>query len=185
MLQAVLQFLKNPIYSEDENRDFGYRVQLLFRLLALSLLISIVLGMVIGLLEQLTPLDLGDHAMDLFLDNYSPWIVFLVAVFLAPFLEELLFRGPMVFFKKSRYFGVFFYAITLVFGFYHITNFELNTQVVLASPILVLPQLCVGVFLGFIRVRLGLLWAMALHALYNLILLGPVLLLRYLNFPLA
>jgi hypothetical protein len=54
----------------------------------------------------------------------------------------------------------------------------------LLSPLLVAPQLTVGVFLGFIRVRFGLNWAIALHAFYNLILVGPAILLKALNPPL-
>jgi hypothetical protein len=112
-------------------------------------------------------------------------VVLLAGIILAPVLEELIFRGPLIFFRNSRFFPYIFYGITLLFGFYHITNFELSRQVLLLSPLLVAPQLCVGVFLGYIRVRFGLLWAMLLHALYNFALLGPVLLLKYLNIPLV
>lgn len=162
-----------------------YRIGVLIKLLVLSLLISLVLGMLIGILENHSSLDLGRHAMDLLLEQYSLWFVFFAAVILAPFLEELIFRGPLIFFRKNRYFAFVFYVSTLIFGFYHITNFDLSREVLLLSPILVAPQLCIGVFLAYIRVRLGLLWAILLHALYNLALIGPVLVFKYLNIPLA
>lgn len=185
MLDKVLQFLKRPVYKEDEDHNLAYRFHVLIKLLVLSLLISIVLGMLIGIVESYSSLDLGRHALDVLLEQYSLWLVFVAAVILAPLLEELIFRGPLIFFRKSRFFSPIFYGATLIFGFYHITNFELSREVLLFSPLLVAPQLCVGVFLGYIRVRFGLLWAMLLHALYNLTLIGPVLVLKALNIPLV
>lgn len=175
MLKQVWEFLKNPNYQEDTNTDFKYRLDIFARLLVYILAIPFVLGMVIGSLEGLFELDLGKHAIEDFLDNYSAWFLFGAAVVLAPLLEELCFRGPLFFFKESPFFKHIFYLFTFVFGFYHITNFEFTTTNLLLSPILVAPQISAGLFLGFIRVRFGLLWSIALHACYNLILIGPVL----------
>ncbi len=178
MVKEIISFLKNPIYQEDEKQNFKYRLTIFWKLLFFALLLSFVFGVINASLEPLFGLDIGKHAIDDFMEQYSPWFLLLAAVVLAPVIEELLFRGPMVFFKNSPYFGVVFYLFTLVFGFYHITNFEINTQTFLLSPLLVAPQLSVGLFLGFIRVRFGLLWAMALHGLYNLILIGPFVVLQ-------
>ncbi|NAS13515.1 CPBP family intramembrane glutamic endopeptidase [Poritiphilus flavus] len=184
MLKEVLQFLKHPVYEPDENRDLGYRITVFVRLLILSLAISIVIGIVIGGLESLVNIDLGQHAMDLLLEQYSLTFIGFLAIVVAPLLEEFFFRGPLVFFKKSSFFKLIFYLFTLAFGFYHITNFEITTTILVLSPLLVAPQLSVGVFLGFIRVRFGLIWAILLHACYNLVLVGPILLLRVLDIPL-
>lgn len=175
MLKQIWEFFKNPIYQEDTNTDFKYRLTVFGRLLIYTLAISFVLGMVIGSLETLFKLDVGKHAIEDFLDNYSAWFLFGAAVILAPLIEELCFRGPLLFFKESPFFKHIFYLFTFVFGFYHITNFELTTTTLLLSPILVAPQISAGLFLGFIRVRFGLPWAIALHACYNLILVGPVI----------
>ena len=185
MFKQVLYFLKNPVYQEDENTYFKYRLLILGQLLVFALTISFVLGMVIGGLESLLELDLGKHAIEEIIDGRSPWFLFGAAVILAPLLEEFFFRGPLFFFEKSRYFKHAFYVLTLIFGFYHITNFEMTTTTLALSPILVAPQLCVGVFLGFIRVRLGLPWAVALHACYNLVLVGPVILTQILEIPIT
>ncbi len=178
MLKEVLAFLKHPVYLEDENRDFDYRMSKFWKLLIFALALSLLLGSLNGGLELLFDLDFGKHAIDGFMDQYSPWFLLLAAVVLAPVLEELFFRGPLVFFKKSSFFKYIFYLFTLVFGFYHITNFQLSTTTLLLSPLLVAPQLGVGVFLGFVRVRFGLVWAIALHALYNLVLIGPFVVLQ-------
>ena len=184
MLREIFQFIRHPLYEADENINLKYRINIFFRLLFIALAISLVLGLTIGALESVSNLDLGEHAMDLLIDQYSVYFIFFAAVVLAPVLEELFFRGPMIFFKRSPYFNIIFYLLTLLFGFYHITNFEITSTVLLLSPLLVAPQLSVGVLLGFIRVRFGLLWAVLLHACYNLVLIGPLIFLKVLDIPL-
>lgn len=183
MLEPLWQFLKNPVYQEDENTNLKYRQKVFVRLLIYALVINIGLGFVIGFLEPVFGLDLGTHAIDKALEEYSLPFLFFAAVILAPLMEEVIFRGPMLFFRDKTYFKIVFWLLTLLFGFYHITNFEITTTVLLLSPLLVLPQIIVGAILGFVRVRFNLLWAIGLHAIYNLILLGPLLLMTALDIP--
>lgn len=183
MLNIVWQFLKNPVYEEDENTDFKYRVTIILKLIGIAVVISAFLALFIGILETVFKLDFGKHAMEDAFENLSPWLILIAAVVLAPIIEEFIFRGPMVFFKDKPYFKYIFYALTLIFGFYHITNFETTTTVLLLSPLLVAPQISVGAIMGFVRVRFGILWAMALHAVYNLLLIGPIVALQLLGIP--
>ncbi|WP_198439804.1 CPBP family intramembrane glutamic endopeptidase [Pareuzebyella sediminis] len=180
---TILNFAKNPVYQEDTNTDLKYRLIILSRLLMSALTISIFLGMLIGGLKTAFHLDLGKHALDDFMAEYSALTLLLAAVILAPFFEELLFRGPLYFFRNSQYFNYAFYSLTLIFGFYHITNFELTATTLALAPLLVLPQMSIGVFLGFVRVRFGLPWAMAFHAVYNFVLVTPMLILHLLEIP--
>jgi len=183
MLEQLRSFLKNPVYEEDKNTDPEHRQKVFVRLLIYALVINIGLGFVIGLLEPVFSLDLGTHAIDKALEEYSLPFLFFAAVILAPLMEETIFRGPMVFFRGKTYFKIVFWLLTLLFGFYHITNFEMTTTVLLLSPLLVLPQIIVGAILGFVRVRFNLLWAIGLHAVYNLILMGPILLTTVFDIP--
>lgn len=184
MMRELLEFIRNPVYEEDENPDFPYRLVYFWRLLGFALLVSIIFGLIIEVLTQQFNLGFGKHAIDDFMDNDSPWFIFFAAIFLAPILEEFIFRGPLVLFKRSPYFRYIFYLFTLIFGFYHITNFEINQNTLLFSPLLVAPQLSVGIFLGFIRVKFGLVWAIGLHAFYNLVLIGPFIVFQLLDIPL-
>lgn len=184
MLRELLVFLKNPTYRTDENRDFKYRAGVFFQLLGLSLAVSFILGWLIGGIQVIFDLDFGKHAVDDFFERYSLLLVLLGAVIVAPVLEELIFRAPLSLFKQKRTFPLIFYAFTLTFGFYHITNFEMRQTTILLAPVLVAPQLVVGTILGYIRIRFGLVWAIALHACYNLILVVPVLLYKTLDIPL-
>lgn len=183
ILGQIFGFLKTPVYQEDKTSDLNQKYRIFARLLFYALALSYALGLLNQSLETLFDWDIGKHASEDFMEA-SPWLLFLMAVVLAPLLEELFFRGPLLFFKDSPFFPHAFYLLTLVFGFYHILNFEFTSATLWLSPLLVAPQLSVGVFLGFVRVRFGLIWSMALHAAYNLILIGPFIVLRIFDLPL-
>lgn len=171
------------MYKEIDSLTTMGKLKYIFKLVVLAIALSVILSMVIGLLETIFNLDLGEHAIDDFLENYPAQYLLLFAVVAAPIIEELLFRGPMVWFRHSKLFPTIFYVLTLCFGLMHISNFEMNLQNLLLSPVLVSPQLAAGVLLGFTRVKLGLVYSMVLHALYNLILVGPIFVLKLLDIP--
>ncbi|MEM9858783.1 MAG: CPBP family glutamic-type intramembrane protease [Bacteroidota bacterium] len=156
-----------------------------------------------GLLEEFTNLDLGDHKLEELLDE-SPVLFAVFGIILAPLLEEFFFRFFITYrfafyftlpfkivqsaqnlshFSKIRkvrkywsiVFPYVFYLSVMVFGFVHITNFEEYESFLWIMPLLTLPQLVIGVFLGFTRIKYGLRWSILLHALHNGILLAPVL----------
>ena len=93
--------------------------------------------------------------------------ILLLAAIITPIVEELIFRAPITAFKKPKSFKQSFYTFSIAFGIIHIFNFEITTNVLLLAPLLVLPQLLVGTYFGYIRVRLGLRWSMLLHGCYN------------------
>lgn len=66
-------------------------------------------------------------------------------------------------------FAWIFYSLALFFAFAHITNFDINTKHLLLMPILTLPQLVGGAFLGYVRVKYGFPYAIAFHSTNNLI----------------
>jgi hypothetical protein len=175
MTEGLLIFLRNPDYPDPHPYGLSSKLKYLFLLLFISLTMSILLGMVIGILDTFAGLNFGTHALEGLMEAYSPGFIMLAAVLLAPVMEEFLFRWPMRFFKGSPHFKIIFYAITLLFGFYHLLNYEITPTVLFFSPLLVAPQVVIGAILGFMRVRFGLLWAIILHASYNLILIGPIL----------
>lgn len=183
MLDELIQFAKKPVYQQDENLNFNSRFNILLRLLAISLALSILLLIIASILEQLLNLEIGKHAIDDLFENNSAVEIFFLAVLIAPFLEELLFRAPLFFFKDSVYFPKVFYLFTLTFGYIHISNFQLSTQVWVLSPLLVAPQIGVGLVLGFIRVKFGLIWSIGLHAAYNFILMLPLVIFKILDIP--
>lgn len=183
MLNKVWEFLQYPV-----NQKLGLNNQersiLFFRLLALTVFFSIVLGLLISSISLVFNFDFGNHAVDELFKTYSPAILFFLAVVVAPVIEELLFRAPLTLFKNPTHFKYAYYISIILFGTLHISNFEALDGHYWAIPLLVSPQLTAGVFLGYTRTSLGLIWSILLHAAHNLVLVGPVLIYLLLDIPL-
>ncbi|QXP74352.1 CPBP family intramembrane glutamic endopeptidase [Tenacibaculum sp. HL-MS23] len=165
--KELVGYLKNPVLEKDTNQENSYRFKKFLHLLIISILTGAALTPLFALIEYLGLVDMNTHAMEDLMKRMSKIKVFLYAGIAAPLLEELLFRAPITLFKSKKYFKVVFYAFALIFGFIHLSNFGITTNVLLLAPILVAPQIILGGYLGFIRVRFGLTWSMLLHASYN------------------
>jgi len=72
-----------------------------------------------------------------------------------------------------RAFAWVFYTASALFALLHLLNFNLHQTPLWLLPLLVLPQWCTGLVLGWLRVRRGIGASMLLHALFNG---GPLLL---------
>lgn len=183
MLKNVWKFLKNPVYKTYKEATPAYRARIFFSLLTWNLFFGISIVLLNEGLINMLGLDMGTHASQELMDSYSPLVIFFLVVIMAPLLEEILFRGPLIFFKEHRYFRFFFYASALLFGAVHFFNFEFSPQTLYMAPLLVAPQIIMGFFLGYIRVKLGLRWSIILHATHNGILLLPLLMTKVLELP--
>jgi len=75
----------------------------------------------------------------------------------------------------SRKFIWVFYLSAAIFGMLHISNYSPKLITFLLMPILVLPQFIVGLFCGYIRIRLGFFWGYLLHVSHNFIFIIPFL----------
>lgn len=170
--KEVIAFIKNPVLEKDANTDTNYRLKKFFHLLVISIVSGLAFTPIFGLVEELGLVNMDDHAVEELMKNFSkPMILFLGAV-LAPVLEELIFRAPITLFKGKQSFKYAFYAFTILFGFVHISNFSMTTNVLLLSPLLVAPQMLVGAYFGFIRTKFNLGWSMLLHGTYNGVLMS-------------
>lgn len=76
----------------------------------------------------------------------------------------------------SGNFRIVFYSLTILFALMHLTNFQYSNGLLLFAPIVVLPQLIGGLFMGFLRIKQGFIWGFFLHALHNTIFMLPMLL---------
>ncbi len=163
----LFSYIKNPTPEKDSNTQFIYRLKKLISLLFISFISSFLLTIISSIIEELGAVNTENHSIGELFDSKSPLYVFLFAVVIVPIIEELIFRAPLTLFKRRKAFKIAYYTLAIIFGFAHISNYEIDTSILLFSPILIAPQLLIGLYLGFIRVRFGLLWAIALHALYN------------------
>lgn len=167
----LLQYLKNPVLEEDENKYFSYRLKKFGTILIICFLTVIAISPIFSIIEAFDLINIEEHAMKALMERFSKPVIFLLSVLFAPLLEELIFRAPLTLFKKRKNFKVAFYTFSIIFGLIHISNFKITENVLILAPLLVAPQIILGSFFGFIRVRFGLIWSMALHASYNGILM--------------
>lgn len=202
--EDFFKFLWKPRLEKDPNKNLLYRFKVFTILLIFSFFVVFTLLMIIGMLTVMGVIEKGDHAFDNLLEKNSPLIIFFAAAIQAPIIEELIFRAPLTIFKSPlvlfkkpiqfsgreivlrkktltlfknpKTFKLAFFSLAILFGYIHIFNFDLSMNVLLVSPILVAPQIYLGLVLGYIRVRFGLLWSILMHAIYNGILVSISLL---------
>ena len=88
-------------------------------------------------------------------------------------------------FKKLWYkkFKLIFYTTAFFFAFSHLANYDFSLNVLLLSPILILPQFIGGFLIGYLRVQIGFLWGLSLHIVTNAILLLPFIISLSFAFP--
>ena len=180
LLKKVWVFFLRPKY-QTYTYPATLQRRVFLNLLGWNIAIAMGVGFLIELIREALGVDVGTHGMNRLFGQYHPLGILAMAVVLAPVLEESLFRGPLILFKKSIYFAWALYTSIFLFGLVHLFNFEGYQNALWFAPLLFLPQLITGVFLSYIRVRMGLGHAMLFHALFNLILLGPFVLVELLN----
>ena len=74
----------------------------------------------------------------------------------------------------ARHFAWFYFAGALLFALAHLSNYSQGTALILLP--LVVPQLLVGLILGYARVTYGLWSDILLHMMHNGLLIGLVVL---------
>jgi membrane protease YdiL (CAAX protease family) len=191
-------FLKRPVCQQDPIQTWRQKAKILFSLLAIDILIMVILVAVISGIEELGLVNMENHQVMMFVQQYSVWEIFLLMVVIVPFIEELIFRLYLRFkynylarliillasvagkqnktkietyltnFWASRFKGIF-YLSAIIFGFVHLANFEYSIPLLLLSPILVAPQFIGGLFFGYLRVKYTLALGYFMHAIHNAI----------------
>lgn len=90
---------------------------------------------------------------------------------LADYLRRKRHRRPGLVVRRGRAFvrlyPVIFWMYGMAFALIHIANFQSSGWETMLLPLLVLPQLFLGLLLSYIRLRQGLVYSMLLHALSN------------------
>lgn len=180
LLRNVWNFFKNPEYVTYPQNTV-LRRKVFTGLLILNIIIAIGLGLLGETIRGLLNIDVGSHEMETLFNEYSVPLVAFLAIVLAPLLEESIFRAPLALFKTSRYFSWAVYISILLFGLVHLFNFTEYENAIWLAPLLIAPQLITGLFLTFIRVRMGFVYGVLYHALFNALLIGPMLLIKLLD----
>ncbi len=167
MLRHVWHFVRKPSYVPYSNIPYRLRWSIFLNVLGWNFVFGIGLALFLHGLASFFNIDIGDHKADELFEKYSTLNIFFLMVIIAPIIEEFIFRGPLLFFRRSSYFPWVYYLSCLLFGLVHLGNFDNANDLLWLTPILVAPQVVMGFFLGFLRVRLGLRYAVLMHMGHN------------------
>jgi len=63
----------------------------------------------------------------------------------------------------NNHFGLVFYSVAILFALFHFMSINFKENSLLYAPIILLPFLVYGLSFGYIRIRLGFLYSIALH----------------------
>ena len=202
---ALWRFIKKPVELSEDKASLQLKIGTCGALFLIQIPPLLVLMALVGGLEQLGLWDEDMHSLQKIFQEMEPVLIFLFAVIVAPLLEEVMFRLILKFrsnflilwsihigvalhlgqkrslLKTARkvwdkFYGRVFYLMTMAFGLMHIMNFEPSLNIYLLAPILVAPQILIGINLGYLRVRFGLIWSILFHAFYNGVLMSIALL---------
>lgn len=194
-LNRVRNYLQRPFDELDREATFQQKARVLGIVLLIDLACAIVFTGLVSLIDASGLVDLDEHAAAQVFAGMSPWLILFLGVLLIPFIEELIFRGPLRYERNplmgianwfassqadkdrqhawwDRNYKWIFYGTAAIFALVHLTNFEYTPLLLLLSPVLVGAQFIVGLLVGWLRVRFRFLWGFLLHALHNFILLG-------------
>ena len=202
---ALWRFIKKPVELSEDKASLQLKIGTCGALFLIQIPPLLVLMALVGGLEQLGLWDEDMHSLQKIFQEMEPVLIFFFAVIMAPLLEEVMFRLILRFRsnflilwsihigvalhlgqKRSllkiarkvwdKFYGWIFYLMALAFGLMHIMNFEPSLNIYLLAPILVAPQILIGINLGYLRVRFGLIWSILFHAFYNGVLMSIALL---------
>ena len=202
---ALWRFIKKPVELSEDKASLQLKIGTCLALFLIQIPPLLVLMSLISGLEQLGLWEEDMHSLQKIFQEMEPVLIFLFAVIVAPLFEEVMFRLILKFrsnflilwsihigvalhlgqkrslLKTARkvwdkFYGWIFYLMAVAFGLMHIMNFEPSLNIYLLAPILVAPQILIGINLGYLRVRFGLIWSILFHAFYNGILMSIALL---------
>lgn len=175
-------FLKNPEQNQIELK-LREKWIIIFSILLLDFVVAFITMPILGLLEDLDILKLD---YDDFLFDQNILFILLIAGIIVPIIEEIIFRLPLKYSRNylfrgldyisnnrskliwNKYFKFFFYAFAIVFALIHLSNYNNNSILFFVlAPIIVFSQFFGGLTLGYIRLKLGFIWGVLQHSLFN------------------
>ncbi|MFE3871154.1 CPBP family intramembrane glutamic endopeptidase [Flavobacterium sp. ZS1P70] len=200
----LMGFIRNPTDQSAPELTLTEKSKKLLSLLIIEVPLMGILITLISALETMGLVNSEDHKLNDVIMTWPIWSVLLFTVVIGPFIEELIFRSYLRYkknylfnfiislvslsgfrneqkietfltsFWKKRYKFIFYFS-AILFGVIHINNFKFSYTILLLSPILVAPQIVLGLFIGFLRVRYGFILGFLLHVIHNAIFIGITL----------
>ena len=184
-----VSFLKHP-KDVQTKESFKRKLQTIFILLGFEMcVVCFVLAPLYYLMEPLVSVkEELDYKEDTLLMSAISSII------LAPVLEEIGFRLILrrnfpikyIFSQKlwDKIFPFLVYASSVIFGFGHLTNYTNDGfWFYVFSPIIIAPQLIGGLVTAFIRVKYNFFYGILYHALWNALIIFPLIFMNNFSSP--
>ena len=92
----------------------------------------------------------------------------LSAIVIAPLIEEGIFRLSLGYYRDEKYFGILYYASSVLFGLVHIFTYKFDSTHHLYIPFITMTQIFSGFMFGYIRMVYGFWYGVLLHSVYNI-----------------
>lgn len=187
-MKKIYNDIYNWVKHPDEvslNLQTGEKIKMVSKILLLELLFALPF---LGLIYLI---DLYILKLEMPLDDSHPILIFTFVVFIAPVLEEFIFRFPLKYRRNylarlisflskgwlikrwNSIFKYFLYLSVIVFGLIHLPNFNNSeTLFFILSPVIIGSQLIGGFLLSYSRIKLGFVWSFFQHSAFNLVFLG-------------
>lgn len=80
-------------------------------------------------------------------------------------LNERIVKNLSEFWSKNKL--LIFYSLLLTFSFLHLKNYKLTTELLIFSPIFILPRILGGILFSYIRLNSGIIIAILFHSFNN------------------
>lgn len=191
-----IDFIKVPKDEQSPLQTKSHQAKRLFSLLAIDIPVMGVLMVIISSLSNIGLINLDDNEVSKLMEQSPKWLFLGLAVILIPFIEEVIFRLYLRFRQnylirflillssitgkewkiKTEYslrrvwntnYRFIFYFSAILFGLIHLSNYELSGTSIYLIPVLILPQVIAGLFIGYLRVRYNFLLGFLIHVLHN------------------
>jgi len=165
---SFLRFTKQPIELE---RDFLMPSN---KKLIDTLVIIPIFGFLISSCLWLFVTTLKDFNVFTFIEtdfNSHRGLIFnlLITVVITPIVEELIFRFPIKYLPKKKYYSPLIYLNIIIFGLIHFVNYETDTNGKIFALLIVSPQIFIGLLLTYVRIKYGFRFSVLTHSMYNLL----------------
>jgi membrane protease YdiL (CAAX protease family) len=165
LIKHFIAFFKDPAHPNYVNlstrqklRDIGfYYLTIQFIICAIILWYPVEIAEKLGLYNKLEEIDV----------KIDISFMILLAVILAPLIEEGIFRLFLGRFRNKPYFNWVYYISSLLFGWIHFFNYQFDQSHYFFLPFITMTQTFGGFMLGYIRIMYGFWYGVLLHSLFN------------------
>lgn len=115
---------------------------------------------------------IGDKIVDINIYSINTWIKLIPIGFVFFLIYFFSFYQKL---KEmfTKYYAIYFYALSVAFGLIHSLNFYkiIPINLIVFFPFFMITLILLGVFLNYIRIRLGFIWGVFAHSFFNFLIL--------------